>query len=235
MSEKEQGNPSPQFDPEQAPLVGGIPVDFKATSLLEGRSSEVTGRDTGHKISIKATDYEIEIVDTVDSRYFFKVEFFPDVDPDDEEAIKNTIAFDMRTVWWDGDKRVRQPDFRVKELAEAAIQYFEEKYGELNGVSFQFEGKRYINGKGWQPPSDNYARYFEMKKKFLEENSARGMVMEEAERMAQEQAAFTTWSGENIAKPRGFTRVRDLEEYSNPQTEQEEVIGQFVRPLPKNE
>lgn len=224
-------NPDTDFDPEEFPAIGGIPIDFTSIAKVPYGRVTVTGKESGDSIIVSVNDYEIQL-HTSDENYFFKAEWYDEPDPEDPEEIVNIISFDIKTIREIDGKKVRHPDFRARELGEASIAYFESLYGQLGGIDFHFEGQRYIPKVGWMPPSDNYTIYYEEKAKALSQGKS--------EDEAKTEAALSSWSGKNFAKPRGFTRVRYLEETDIPEGDDpnedglvqagiQEIRGQFVK------
>lgn len=224
-----ESKPLLPLSPDSFPRIGGIPLDLKAVAQSPERHAVVTGTETGHPIDIRADKHAISITDGTDNGYFFKAEFDDLADVEDPEEIANIITFDIRTVQWNGEERIRQPDFRARDLANQAISYFEGMYGPLNGIRFHWEGRRQVRGKGIEPPSDNYAQYFSTKERLFSDLLTSGLESEEAEQQAKSKAALTTWTATQLGIPRGLTRVRELEEYRNDLTGEDYVSGEFVR------
>lgn len=174
-----------QYDAE-APLVGGIRLDpERIKTKHNGKLITVGNSGESIQIEVASNRISVELVSEPDIHFEAKLE-------KDEEG-KTFIEFFVRTKEVVTEKRAS--DFYAEKLADAAIEYFS-KENDIYGIKFR-----------WYDYSDEYKKYFELKKKILEELSKTQTNSEEAESKAKKRAAFGTWTGEKVALTHGFNEV----------------------------
>ncbi len=176
-------------------LVGGIPLNFEEISKKPGGKATVKGL-SGQLIDVSVGPKNIDI----DSRVNLDIHFYASIITDENQ--KNYLSFTIQTREYGAKKQFE--DFYAKEIADETINYFGKMY-EISGIIFD-----------WRSYSDNYKKYFELKK----------MGKTDSE------AAFGTWTGYRLAKPHGFAKVEVLEkeELTDPKSEPEMVVrGKFYK------
>lgn len=179
-------------------LVGGIPLDFDGISKSPGGEVGVEGV-SGQRIKVRVKDDNIHILSLGDYQASFNAEIKTGKDG------KDYLSFAIFTR--EPETNERNPDFYAGRLADSAIDYFGKKH-EIAGILIE-----------WHPGSDNYEKYFQLKKQLLAEGS---------EEQAKQKAALGTWEGSRIAQPHGFIRV-EIEEQEE-KIERDQRLGEGEKP-----
>lgn len=195
--EKIVDNQEQNVDLAKSKLVGGIPLDFDEISKRSEGKAEVKGV-SGQKIKVTVDDKNITII-SLQNEASFAAEIKTGEDG------KDYLSFAIFTREPETNKP--NPDFYAGRLADAAIDYFGKKH-ELAGILIE-----------WQPGSDNYIKYFQLKNQFL---------VKESEEQAKQKAALGTWTGSRIAQPHGFKRVEIEEQVEK--IERDQVLGKGEKP-----
>lgn len=195
--EKIVDNQEQHEDLAKPKLIGGIPLNFDEISKSPGGEVEVEGV-SGQRIKVRVKDNNIHIL-SLRNEASFNAEIKTGEDG------KYYLSFAIFTKEPETNKP--NPDFYAGRLADAAIDYFGKKH-EIAGILIE-----------WQPGSDNYEKYFQLKKQFL---------AEEPEEQAKQKAALGTWEGSRIAQPHGFIRV-EIEEQKE-KIERDQRLGEGEKP-----
>ena len=192
-------------------LVGGIPLNFEEISKKTGGKATVKGL-SGQLIDVSVGPKNIDI----DSRVNLDIHFYASVITDKNQ--KNYLSFTIQTRGYGAKKQFE--DFYAKKIADETINYFGKMY-EISGIMFD-----------WFSYSDNFKKYFDLKKEFLTNFRLQGKSETEAEGLAKQNAALGTWTGTRLAQPHGFTKVETKEEkeIEDPEEEPEMVVrGKFYK------
>ena len=196
---------------EEPKLVGGIPLNFEEISKKPGGKATVKGL-SGQLIDVSVGPKNIDI----DPRVNLDIHFYASIITDENQ--KNYLSFTIQTRGYGAKKQFE--DFYAKAIADEVISYFEKKF-EISGIMFD-----------WRSYSDNYKKYFDLKKEFLSELKAQGKNDTESEEFTKQKAALGTWTGRRLAQPHGFTKVEvsEKEEVTDPKAEPEMVVrGKFYK------
>ncbi|MBI5044384.1 MAG: hypothetical protein HZC02_00460 [Candidatus Levybacteria bacterium] len=233
----EIGKPLP-VNPESFPKIGGIPVDFAQIAMLPDHKVIVKAAISEDRVSIYADNDRVEIHDLDEPQVGLEVDFFdfPDSVEEDPEQITNRVSINVSTVIEKGGRRYKNPDFRAKELTQAALSYFETIHGPVNAIMFDFPGSRHYKSLKYgsvshTDPSDNFVAYFSVKNAELTRLLAEGVPNDEAEERTMTEGAKASWSYRTFAVPRGLTRVRNVVEFGIDEDVEATVSGEFVREL----
>lgn len=195
MENVEKSESIEQYNNE-ASLVGGIRFDPQRIKDKHNGKLITLGA-SGAPILIEVGQSVIKISLIMNSEIHFTAAL------KNNERKKTFVMFDIRT-----KKRATEekaPDFYAKELVDVAMKYFSNK-NNIDGIE-----------SVWYADSDNYKKYFELKKQFLAKPEEKQTNSKRIEAEARKHAALGTWTGIKIAQQYGF-REAYVKETNEPGT-----------------